>query len=85
VQGGALGVDAQADAMARVLDIPVTVFRADWQLMGKAAGPMRNRMMAKYADALIALEGGDGTRNMIRTARRYGLAVYVHPPSGATE
>lgn len=85
VHGGASGVDAQADQLARALDIPVTIFRPDWKNLGKAAGPMRNRRIAGYADALIALDGGDGTADMIRAARRAKLPVYVHPPGLTAE
>ncbi len=81
VHGGAAGVDAQADQLARNLDIPVTVFKANWTLLGKAAGPLRNRAMAGYADALIALDGADGTADMIRAARSAKLPIYVHPLS----
>jgi predicted Rossmann-fold nucleotide-binding protein len=81
VHGGAAGVDTQADQLGRALAVPVTVFRADWQRLGKSAGPLRNRTMARYADALIALDGGDGTRDMIRAAKRAHIPVYVHPPS----
>jgi YspA, cpYpsA-related SLOG family len=80
VHGGAQGVDAQADAWARYADIPVTIFRADWKHLLKAAGPIRNRAMAEYADAMIALDGGDGTGDMIRQAGKHGLPVYVQPP-----
>lgn len=84
VVGGAPGVDAEADEWAREHDIPIMTFRADWK-MGKGAGPFRNRKMAEYAaqdpagGGLVALYGGDGTRDMIRNAVRRGLAVYMHP------
>jgi len=85
VHGGASGVDAQADKLAREKDIPVTIFRAAWVALGPAAGPIRNRHMAEYAaadpegGALIALDGGDGTASMIREARKAGLKVWIHP------
>lgn len=85
VHGGAAGVDAMADQLGRALDVPVTIYRADWQRLGKAAGPIRNRNMAGYGDALIALDGGDGTGDMIRAARRAKLPVYVHPPGESNE
>jgi hypothetical protein len=55
------------------------VFPADWKTHGKAAGPIRNRQMAKNAEALIALWDGNsrGTKNMIETATKLGLKVYV--------
>lgn len=44
------------------------------------AGIDRNEKMAQNADALIAVWDGKskGTKNMIETAKRYGLKVYVH-------
>ena len=78
VHGGARGVDAAA---GRVCDghWPIRVFAADWTANGVLAGPIRNREMAKYADALIAIWDGNsrGTANMIHEARRLGLKVYV--------
>ena len=40
----------------------------------KAAGPIRNRQMAEYADYLIAFWDGEsrGTRNMIETMKKLG-------------
>lgn len=38
------------------------------------AGPIRNREMAEYANALLAFDKGTkGTRNMIQMARKYHL------------
>lgn len=85
VHGAAPGVDEQADAWARSADIPVARFPAPWKTVGKAAGPIRNRAMAKYADALIALSGGDGTSSMIREAQKAGLEIYIHNPTKATD
>jgi hypothetical protein len=79
VSGGASGVDALGEKYARDFKIPLKVFRADWNTYGKAAGPMRNKEMALYADALIALWDGKskGTKNMIDQATVRGLEVYV--------
>ncbi len=48
----------------------------------KERGPIRNYRMAEYADALIAIWDGQsrGTKNMIRTAERLGLRVFIHNP-----
>lgn len=80
VSGGARGVDRLGERYAQLQGIPVKVFAADWSEFGKAAGPMRNREMAHYADALIALWDGEsrGTKSMIQLARAAGLRVYVH-------
>jgi hypothetical protein len=79
VSGGANGVDAMGERWAEENGVNLTIFRADWQTHGRAAGPIRNRKMAENADALIALWDGKsrGTKNMIETATKHGLMVYV--------
>lgn len=79
VSGGASGVDKLGEEWARKNNIPCTIFPADWEQYGKSAGPIRNREMAEYADALIAIWDykSRGTLNMITTARKLGLIVEV--------
>lgn len=72
--GGASGVDTLAEEYANLYQIPFKLFPADWEKYGKAAGPIRNRKMAEYANALLAFDKGTkGTRNMIQMARKYHL------------
>lgn len=80
VSGGAKGADRFGELHATLFDIPLKKFPADWQTHGKAAGPIRNEEMARYADALIAVWDGKsrGTKNMIETARKHGLKIYVY-------
>ena len=80
VHGAARGIDSAAGEWAERNNMPVKVFPADWGQHGRAAGPIRNRQMAEYADALIAVWDGNsrGTKNMIETAERLGLRVHVH-------
>lgn len=79
VSGGAKGVDRVGEAWAAAHRIAITRFPADWETHGKAAGPIRNGLMADYADALIAIWDGEsrGTKNMIKTAERAGLPIMV--------
>jgi hypothetical protein len=79
VSGGASGVDALGEKYAIEMNIPLAIFQADWHTHGRAAGPIRNRKMAENADALIAIWDGKskGTKNMIETATKKGLLVYV--------
>lgn len=79
VSGTARGADKLGEKCALVNGIPLTRFPADWNKHGKAAGFIRNAEMAEYADALIALWDGKsrGTENMIITAHKAGLKVYV--------
>ena len=79
VSGAARGADALGEAWAQARGIAIRQFPADWS-HGRSAGPIRNARMAAYADALVAVWDGrsPGTRNMISTAQRRGLQVYVH-------
>ncbi len=79
VHGGARGVDSAAHCYCDG-KWPIRVFMADWQTFGRSAGAIRNRAMADYADALIAIFDGKetpATANMIRTAKKQGLRVFV--------
>jgi hypothetical protein len=80
VSGGAAGVDRHGELWARRHGYRVRVFPADWELYGKAAGPIRNRRMAEYATHLVAIWDGEsrGTASMILEASLRGLSVHVH-------
>jgi len=76
VSGGAAGADRGGEYFAIGIKVPVKRFLADWDKHGKAAGPIRNREMAEYANALFLLPGGRGTASMLTEARRAGILVY---------
>jgi hypothetical protein len=80
VSGCACGVDTLGEMWAQMRRIPIKRFHADWKLYGKSAGMIRNREMARYGEALVAIWDGhsDGTCNMIYEARERGLLVHVH-------
>lgn len=77
--GGARGVDRQGEIYATKHNISLRSFPAEWNKYRTAAGPIRNRQMAEYADALIALWDGEsrGTKNMILEAYSRNLRIYV--------
>jgi len=81
VSGGAQGVDSIAEQFAANHELRFKRFPARWNQHGKAAGPIRNREMAEYADALLAFplkeSESKGTRNMIAVAEELGLDVMV--------
>jgi hypothetical protein len=79
VSGAAKGIDQAGERWAAYMGIPCKRFPAAWSAYGPRAGPMRNRQMAGYADALIAVWDGlsPGTADMIGQARARGLRVYV--------
>jgi len=65
VSGGATGADALAESYAKLRDIPIQVFPADWDTHGRAAGPIRNRQIVKASDLIVAFWDGKspGTRS----------------------
>ena len=77
VSGKAKGADTLGELWARLNKIPIKEFPADWDKHGKAAGPLRNREMAIYADALILFWDGKskGSANMLKQAEKYGLLI----------
>ena len=79
VSGMAPGVDTLAIQYAKENNLPLKEFHADWNKHKRAAGPIRNREMAEYGDALIAIWDGEsrGTKNMIEEANKRGLHVFV--------
>jgi len=88
VSGCAAGVDTFGEVWASEHNIPVKKFPANWKEYGRAAGPIRNRHMAEYGDALIAIieNNSRGTTSMIKNAKQLGLNVFiVHIPSGKSE
>lgn len=81
LSGGADGVDAIAEAWADQRDIPTEVYEADWDEHGNAAGPKRNKEMARNADALVLVWDGEspGSRSMLQKALTHRLDVHVEP------
>ena len=84
ISGHAGGADMAGEKFATQYGYPLKVFPADWNTYGKAAGPIRNRQMAKYAaqadeGIVVAFPIGSsrGTRHMVDIADQYGLEVYV--------
>ena len=80
VCGMAKGVDTLGKEYAQKHNLPIHYFPADWNKHGKTAGIIRNRQMAENSEALIAVWDGEsrGTKNMIDTAKKLNLIVYVH-------
>lgn len=78
VCGGAAGVDTSGEKWAKSEGVPVKYFNADWDTHGKAAGPIRNREMAKYANALLLLWDGEspGSKNMKKEAEKENLLFF---------
>ena len=84
VEGGCpTGIDALARKWAEDHGMTPKTFDADWTRFGYAAGPIRNREMANYGEALLAIPATprhrkSGTWNMVAQAEARGLIIYVY-------
>ena len=57
-------------------DIGVEMFPADWDGLGRSAGPLRNfKMVASGCDLFISFPGGRGTAHCTQAAVSAGLLV----------
>jgi hypothetical protein len=85
LHGGARGADAAIGRAAQQLGWSALVMPAQWQLHGRAAGPIRNRELLEQAVdravshsspgslasvLVVAFPGGAGTASLVREARR---------------
>jgi hypothetical protein len=79
VSGGAKGPDKMAIDWAVEKNKKLRIFHADWDRLGKQAGPIRNAEMSVYAHSLIAFWNGEsrGTKHMIDLMVDKGAWTYV--------
>jgi predicted Rossmann-fold nucleotide-binding protein len=79
IAGGARGADTLAAQWAQDRGIPTQVYTAEWESLGRKAGPIRNQRMLTEGkpDLVVAFPGGKGTANMVAQARAAGLRVFA--------
>lgn len=79
VSGGAIGADELAEKFAKEYNIPIKIFKPNWNLYGKAAGYKRNAEIWSYADEGIAFHDGvsSGTKHSIELSKFYGKKLNV--------
>lgn len=77
VTGGAKGVDQVAIDWAVVNWVYFTEYPAKWDLLGQAAGPIRNQEMLdqEKPNVVVAFPGGKGTANMVKLAKKAGVPI----------
>lgn len=80
LSGTAKGADQLGEQYAANRGYNIKRFPPDWNKHGKAAGPIRNREMAEYANSLIAFwdRKSSGTKNMIAEALKRNLEVFEY-------
>lgn len=78
VSGTARGIDSIGEDIAQDKEIAVKRFPADWDKHGKAAGHIRNKEMAEYADALLLIWDGEskGSANMKMNMQKLNKPIY---------
>ncbi len=81
IHGGARGADSLAALFAQENGLCEIVVKANWEVHGKGAGPIRNQWMLDYCnpDLVVAFPGGAGTADMVRRARKAGVEVLEVP------
>lgn len=79
ISGMASGADTLGYKYAIECGYPCLKFPAKWDIHGKAAGHIRNKAMAEYADALIAFWDGKsrGTKDMIDIAKQKNIMYRI--------
>ena len=84
VSGHASGADHIGELYAENHKLECKLYPANWKAYGRAAGPIRNKQMAKVADKLIAFWDGKsrGTKNMINLAKKYNFKGKVFDYQG---
>ena len=78
IVGGAVGADTLGEDWAKDRRIPYRIFIADWATHGRAAGPIRNKVMLDEGnpDLVVAFPGNRGTANMLSQARDARVKVW---------
>ncbi len=80
IEGGARGADSLARrwSLRNLSANNHLAIKAQWDVNGKAAGPIRNQKMLDKGkpDLVVAFPGGNGTADMVRRARRAGIEVW---------
>lgn len=79
VSGGARGADSLGEKYAKDHNIPIKIFLAKWDILGKSAGFKRNVDIVNYCDEVIAFWDGQskGTKHTINLAKKMGKKVTV--------
>ena len=79
VSGGATGADQLGERYAAEKDYKLQRFPADWKTYGRAAGHIRNKKMADYAESLILFWDGKspGSGSMLKAAKKKKLKINI--------
>lgn len=75
IHGGARGADRLSGEWALSVGLPVEIYYAHWDRLGKAAGHERNARMLSQGrpELVVAFPGGKGTADMVSRSRNAGV------------
>lgn len=78
LHGGCSGADHLAGVYAKCFGKQEIIMPADFKNNGKSGGPIRNKNMLDMVnpDAVVAFEGGRGTKGMVKLAKDAGFKVW---------
>lgn len=82
IEGGAPGADLMSARFAKERGWKITQLDAQWNLYGRSAGPIRNRLMLDLCPELVVAFHNDlrvskGTKDTVTEARRRKIPVEV--------
>lgn len=77
IAGGARGADNLAAEWANDRGVPTEIYMAEWDRLGRKAGPIRNKRMLDEGkpDLVVAFPGGKGTAGMMELTRAANVAL----------
>jgi hypothetical protein len=79
VSGGANGADSLAEQYAKENNIPIKIFKPNWEKFGKSAGYIRNKQIIDYADQVVAFWDyqSKGTKHSIDISRKQNKLKHI--------
>lgn len=79
LSGGCRGADALGERYAKENGYKIEIHPAEWQKYKNAAGPIRNKEMAKITDYVICFWDGEsnGTRSKIEFAKKINKPIKI--------
>ena len=86
IAGGAAAADTRGASWMIERGIPCRVFMADWEKLGRSAGPIWHQKMLDQGmpDLVVAFPGEQGTADLVRRARNL-IATAAHASWGVSK
>ncbi len=80
ISGGALGIDTLAEKYADEMGIKKLILYPDYNLYGKSAPLIRDKLIVDHADMVVAVWDGvsSGTEFTINYAKRRGVPCEIY-------